>query len=157
VLPAGHAVVPWFLSTLGPRYGWAAGGPGALNLAGLIPVLSGFVLMAWCFIIHFRQSPAGWRIERTPYYPTPAYLITEGPYRFSRNPIYLAAWMIWIGWTIFFGSLVIGAVFATLAVVAGPFILHREEKGLEARFGGAWVQYAKTTARWFSVPRLRRK
>ncbi len=59
--------------------------------------------------------------------------------------------MIWIGWLVFLGSLVILAVLATLAVV-GPLVLRRcEEKGLEARFGDAWVRYSKTTPRWFRI------
>ena len=121
------------------------------NLAGLISIIAGCALMAWCLVVHMRLAPAGWRIEKTPYYPTPAYLATEGPYRFSRNPIYVAEGMIWIGWMVFFGSLVILAVLATLAVVVGPLVLRREEKGLEARFGDAWVRYSKTTPRWFSI------
>jgi protein-S-isoprenylcysteine O-methyltransferase Ste14 len=102
-----------------------------------------------------RLAPAGWRLEKTPYYPTPAYLATSGPYRFSRNPIYVAEGMIWIGWVVFFGSSVILTVFATLAVIVGPLVLRREENGLEARFGDAWVRYSKTTPRWFSIRRPR--
>ncbi len=59
---------------------------------------------------------------------SPAYLVTEGPYRFSRNPIYLAEGIIWLGWIVFFGSLVILAALTTLAVVIGPLVLRREEK-----------------------------
>jgi protein-S-isoprenylcysteine O-methyltransferase Ste14 len=115
VQPAVHAGIPWLLSRLGPRYGWTAEGPGVWNLAGLISIIAGCALMTWCLVVHMRLAPAGWRIEKTPYYPTPAYLATEGPYRFSRNPIYVAEGMIWIGWMVFFGSLVILAVLATLA------------------------------------------
>ena len=155
VQPAVHAGIPWLLSRLGPRYGWTAEGPGVWNLTGLISIIAGCALMAWCLVLHMRLAPAGWRIEKTPYYPTPAYLATEGPYRFSRNPIYVAEGMIWIGWMVFFGSLVILAILATLAVVVGPLVLRREEKGLEARFGDAWVRYSKTTPRWFSIRSLR--
>jgi protein-S-isoprenylcysteine O-methyltransferase Ste14 len=129
--------------------------PSAWNLAGLMPVIAGFGLMAWCVVVHMRLAPSGWRIEKTPYYPTPAYLVTEGPYCYSRNPIYVAEGMIWIGSIILFGSPVILAVLATLAVVVGPLVLHREEKGLEARFGDAWVRYSSTTPRWFSIRILR--
>ena len=102
-------------------------------------------------VVHIRGAPAGWRIEKTPYYPTPAYLMTDSPYRFSRNPIYMAEGMIWIGWMIFFGSPVILVAFTTLAVVVGPLVLRREENGLAVRFGDEWVRYSKTTPRWFSI------
>jgi protein-S-isoprenylcysteine O-methyltransferase Ste14 len=120
-----------------------------------MPVITGFVLMAWCLVVHTRRAPGGWRIEKTRYYPTPVYLLTEGPYRFSRNPLYMAEGMIWIGSIIFFGSLVILAVFSTLAIVVGPPVLRREENGLAARFGDGWVQYSKNTPRWFSIRTLR--
>jgi protein-S-isoprenylcysteine O-methyltransferase Ste14 len=63
--------------------------------------------------------------------------------------------MIWIGWIIFYGSLVVLAVFAILAAVVGPRVLRREEKGLAARFGDTWVRYCNTTPRWFSIRSLR--
>lgn len=119
-------------------------------------MIAGFALIAWCISVHMRLAPSGWRIEKTPHYPTPAYLVTEGPYRYSRNPIYVAEGMIWIGSLIFFGSLVILAVLVSLAVVVGPLVLRREEKGLEARFGDAWARYTTTTPRWFSLRILRR-
>lgn len=35
---------------------------------------------------------------------TPSYLLMRGPYRFTRNPMYVAELGLWLGWTIFFGS-----------------------------------------------------
>lgn len=151
VQPAVHVGIPWLLSKLGPRYGWTAQGPSSWNLVGLLPMAAGFALVAWCLVVHMRSVSAGWRIEKTPHYPTPAYLLTQGPYRFSRNPIYVAEGMIWAGCIIIFGSLVILGVLAALAVFVGPVVLPREEKGLEARFGDAWVRYSKATPRWFSI------
>jgi hypothetical protein len=37
-LPAVHVGIPWALSHLGPRYGWADGGPSGWNLLGYAPL-----------------------------------------------------------------------------------------------------------------------
>src|SRR3954454_6889324 len=106
-LPVVHAGMPWLLSLGGMRYGWAAGKPGIYNLAGLVPVLIGFCVLAQCIVVHFTAAPGGWQLEKTHHYPTPAYLLIKGPYRFSRNPIYLAEGAIWLGWIVFHGSFMI--------------------------------------------------
>ena len=127
------------------------------SLSGLIPVIAGFAAITWCLAVHVREAPEGWRIEKNPYYPTPAFLITQGPYRFSRNPIYVAEGVIWLGWIVFWGSPFILAVLAIVGAVVGPWVLRREEKGLEARFGEAWIQYTAATPRWLNLSRLRRE
>ena len=150
--PAAHGVLPWALSLLAARHGWASGLPGPWNLVGLIPVAAGFYIVFRCMCEHFAAAPNGWRLERTPHYPTPSYLLTEGPYRYSCHPIYLAEGVIWSGWIAFFGSFVLGGV-AAMALVLGPIIVPREERGLEARFGDAYRDYRRTTPRWFGKPR----
>jgi protein-S-isoprenylcysteine O-methyltransferase Ste14 len=50
---------------------------------------------------HYLAAPAGRLLERTPHCPTRSYLLTEGPYRYSCNPIYPAALALWLGWIVF--------------------------------------------------------
>ncbi|HYI94381.1 MAG TPA: isoprenylcysteine carboxylmethyltransferase family protein [Bryobacteraceae bacterium] len=144
-----HAGLPWLVSLRGTRHGWLAGSPSAYNIAGCLPVVIGFLVILCCLIVHFEAAPHGWRIEKTPHYPTPAHLVTTGPYRFSRNPIYLAEAAIWLGWVVFYGSLLVLGFFS-LGVLFGPNILKREEHGLEARFGESWRAYTRRTPRWLS-------
>jgi protein-S-isoprenylcysteine O-methyltransferase Ste14 len=151
--PAAHGLAPWALSRLGARHGWSAGAPGAWNYIGLIPVAAGFCTFLWCLREHFIAAPEGWRFEKTPHYPTPPYLLTAGPYRYSRHPIYLAELAIWLGWIAFYGSLILGAVLAVAAGILGPVILPREERGLEARFGEAYREFRRTTPRWLGRAR----
>jgi protein-S-isoprenylcysteine O-methyltransferase Ste14 len=91
-LPAVHAGVPWALSHLGPRYGWAEGGPSGWNLLGYIPVAAGAVLLFWIMIFEFsqKQNLPQW----VPIDLSPVFLMTGGPYAFSRNPMYIGelAW-----------------------------------------------------------------
>jgi len=75
-------------------------------------------------------------------------LITAGPYRFSRNPLYLGGnAFIFFGATLILGSPT--ALFAT--AIHLPLIdrfIRREEKKLEQRFGQEWRSYTKRVRRW---------
>ncbi|HXJ40092.1 MAG TPA: isoprenylcysteine carboxylmethyltransferase family protein [Bryobacteraceae bacterium] len=148
LFPAIHGLVPWALSLPGARHGWVGGRPGVANLVGLIPVAAGFYTYVLCTREHFLAAPEGWLLERTPHYPTPAYLLTGGPYRYSCNPIYLAELVIWLGWMAFYGSWILVGTFVVMAVVMGPIIVPREERGLEARFGEVYREFRRTTPRW---------
>ena len=79
---------------------------------------------------------------------TPPHLVVTGPYRYSRNPMYVAGLFAWIGWTIFYGNL---AVFAGLVFLWSVFtlrIIPYEENQLEALFGSDYIDYKKSVPRW---------
>jgi protein-S-isoprenylcysteine O-methyltransferase Ste14 len=153
VFPAVCALLPWALSLLAIRHGWVAERPRILNLMGLIPVTVGFCIYLLCMREHFMAAPTGWLLEKTPHYPTPSYLLSAGPYRYSCNPIYLAELVIWLGWMAYYGSFVLAGTFAVMALLIGPIIVPREERGLEARFGDEYREFRRTTPRWLGKPR----
>jgi len=75
-------------------------------------------------------------------------LITSGPYRFSRNPLYLGGNVF-----VFFGAALLLASLTALLVTAIhlPLIdrfIRREEEQLEREFGEAWRSYKKRVRRW---------
>jgi len=75
-------------------------------------------------------------------------IITSGPYRYSRNPIYLAFAIAGIGIALAFN---IGWMLAGLLVfvlIANEFVIKKEEKYLERKFGEAFANYRRTTRRW---------
>jgi protein-S-isoprenylcysteine O-methyltransferase Ste14 len=153
MFPAVHALVPWALSHVGSRHGWVGDRPSFWNLAGLVPIAVGFYIFILCTREHFRAAPKGWLVERTPHCPTPAYLLTGGPYRYSCNPIYMAELVIWLGWIVLCGSLVLAAIFVAAAVIVGPVIVPREERGLDVRFGEVYREFRRTTPRWLGKQR----
>ena len=76
-------------------------------------------------------------------------LITEGPYRFSRNPLYLGGNLFgFLG-----AALVVGSpgtiVLTLLGLIATDRMIRREERQLEARFGDEWRSYRRRVRRWF--------
>lgn len=75
-------------------------------------------------------------------------LITDGPFRFSRNPIYVGNTLMLAGAGLAFASswLLIAAI--TAAVATHFLAVLREEAHLKARFGAEWKAYAARTPRW---------
>src|SRR5215831_6597154 len=82
-----------------------------------------------------------------PLKPTTA-LVTEGPFRYSRNPIYLALTLLYLG-----VALLINALWILLLVVPAVLVLRygviaREEAYLTQKFGDAYRQYRTQVRRW---------
>jgi protein-S-isoprenylcysteine O-methyltransferase Ste14 len=149
-MPLAHGVVPWAISLLALRHGWIEGRPGIWNLLGLIPVSAGIALLIWIFVTGVRNVHR--MPERLEGLGAP-YLLTTGPYAFTRNPIYLAEQALWIGWSLFYGSVPVFITIAALSMLVGPFAVAREERTLEARFGETYLQYKRTVPRWFGKTR----
>ena len=75
-------------------------------------------------------------------------IVSRGPYRFSRNPIYLAMLLLQIGISLWANSLwfiVLAAISAGLLVWG---VIRREERYLERKFGAAYVSYRMRVRRW---------
>jgi protein-S-isoprenylcysteine O-methyltransferase Ste14 len=144
VIPLVHGVLPWALSTHMPRYGWAEGSPGFWNRLGLIVVALAAAVLVWILALAIPQTP-----ERVKLGLTPPYLMMRGPYRLTRNPMYVAELGLWLGWAIFFGSLLVVIGLLVLWSVVALIILPREERSLETAFGQTYLQYKSTVPRWF--------
>ncbi|HYV62988.1 MAG TPA: isoprenylcysteine carboxylmethyltransferase family protein [Bryobacteraceae bacterium] len=148
-LPAVHAGIPWVLSHLGPRYGWADGGPSSWNLLGYVSVVFGAALLVWIMVYGFsrcRDLP-----ERVPIDWSPVILMTDGPYAFSRHPMYIGELALWLGLAVLFGSPAVLAGFAVLVAVMRRLAV-REEVGLEAAFGDPYRRYKTRVPRWIGLP-----
>src|SRR5262245_17119675 len=79
--------------------------------------------------------------------PTTA-IVRTGPYRFSRNPIYLAFSVFQLGIASWVNSVwLIGTLLAAVAVMAWV-VIPREERYLEARFGADYLDYKCSVRRW---------
>jgi protein-S-isoprenylcysteine O-methyltransferase Ste14 len=143
-----HAAVPWVISFLGPRLGWSEGNPGVINLYAVVLIAIGLAIVLWTMSLHFVRTS-----QRVEFEGTPTYLLTQGPYQFSRNPMYLGEMVLWFGWVVFFGSISVLIVSLLLVLLMNYRAIPREEHNLEARFGDAYVQYKKRVPRWFGIPR----
>lgn len=148
LLPLVHAGIPWVFSLLTARFGWIGGRPAIWNLLGLLPVALATTCLIWLMILHFSQVPKRVKLERTP-----TYLLMRGPYRFTRNPMYIAELMLWLGWAIFYGSIIIFIALLVTAPLMDKGVVAREERDLEARFGESYLEYKNRVPRWFGKVR----
>jgi protein-S-isoprenylcysteine O-methyltransferase Ste14 len=150
IFPIIHGVIPWALSLLSHRYGWAKGHPASWNLIGLIPLAIGAGGQVWILITVLQTVPL--LPERVPLSWKPMRLVTRGPYTLSRNPIYVADLILWLGWTLFFGSFAVftGCIVLWMLV---SYLITGEERELEAHFGEDYLRYKATAPRWFGKRR----
>ena len=123
------------LPLLGPAVAWR-------EPAGLALAVAGLLLSFWG-IFTFRRA-------RTAIIPHRAAsrLVTHGPYRFSRNPMYVGLTIAYVG-----GALLIDStwpiVLLPLVILALlSLVVQREERYLHAAFGEDYAAYSRRVRRW---------
>lgn len=78
----------------------------------------------------------------------PTVLVTDGPYRFSRNPLYLSLALILLGTAVYLGSLTPFLVVPAFVWVIGALFIRPEEAKLAAAFGDDYRDYCRRVRRW---------
>jgi protein-S-isoprenylcysteine O-methyltransferase Ste14 len=137
----GGAWVPWQILTHPARTAAAA----AWVAAGVIA--AGVALYVWCiwnFAAVGRGTPGPW--------DAPSRFVAAGPYRWVRNPIYVAALVIVLGEAWLFMSLRLLAYAGAMAIFFHLFVTGYEERTLRRRFGRTYLEYWRTVPRWVLRP-----
>lgn len=78
----------------------------------------------------------------------PTALVTDGPYRYSRNPLYLGLALLLLGAAIFLGSVTPFLVVPGFMAAIGVSFIRREEAALSATFGERYTEYRRRVRRW---------
>jgi len=102
----------------------------------------GLGLVGYCA---WQFKSAQTRIE--PWQPTSS-IITTGPYRYSRNPIYLAFAIVGAGIALAFNTGWMLLSVLAFVLIANKLVIEREEKYLEGKFGESYLNYRRETRRW---------
>ena len=137
----GGVYLPWLILT---RHG-ASPRPVAWYAAGVIA--AGVVLYLrclWAFAVVGRGTPGPW--------DPPRRVVAAGPYRWVRNPIYLAAMLIVLGEAWLFGSAALLLYAGVAAVAFQLLVVGYEEPRLRAQFGERYEAYRRTVSRWIPHP-----
>jgi protein-S-isoprenylcysteine O-methyltransferase Ste14 len=103
---------------------------------------SGVLLWGW-FIWALRRADT----PISPNEPTTT-LVTEGPFRYTRNPGYLSATMIYAGVASLANALWAILLLPVMLLVTQRGMIEREERYLERRFGEQYLRYKAQVRRW---------
>jgi protein-S-isoprenylcysteine O-methyltransferase Ste14 len=107
------------------------------------PLIGGGVLLARWFRQTMRDADAPVRTDR----PVPR-LTTEGPFRYSRNPAYLALALIYAGIAVLRNSLWAILLLPLVVYVIQREVIGREERYLERTFGEEYLDYKARVRPW---------
>jgi protein-S-isoprenylcysteine O-methyltransferase Ste14 len=144
-LPPPFWALAYTLIAVGASY--LTGRPRVLSLSlvwpGVVLVVLGIGLSVTAAILFRREGT-----EINPTSPVNRKLVTSGPFRLTRNPMYLGLVLLslgvalWVGaWPMFLAPI---AIFATANWVHIPF----EEEKMRHQFGASFYAYASKVRRW---------
>ncbi len=144
LLLAAALLIGWILETrarsvpLSPNAGTAR----ALEVAGMFALAAGLGIAFWGLWTFFRA-----RTAIMPHHAA-SRLVTSGPYRFTRNPMYVGLTTAYIGLSLMTNSIwpLVLLPLALLALYA--LVIRREERYLRAAFGDHYAAYQQRVRRW---------
>jgi protein-S-isoprenylcysteine O-methyltransferase Ste14 len=120
--------------------------PQSYNLVGLLLIPIGMLLVIWANYVLLYIGKIGLR-DREPM-QSPSNLVLVGPYRFTRNPIYLGCLLMLLGLVIVWSSLVTTFLLVLVYLVFRYVFIRREEIILEEKFKEDYREFKKRVKRW---------
>jgi protein-S-isoprenylcysteine O-methyltransferase Ste14 len=115
--------------------------PPWINL-GLLPGFLGVTLVIWSLFRFLRHHT-----NPVPFTEA-SHLVEDGPYRVSRNPIYLGLTLMLVSAALFLGTTTPWLPVVSFFLVLRQRFVLREEPWLRARFGAAYEAYVGRVRRW---------
>ena len=114
-------------------------------LAATVLALGTLLLLACVreFYVTGRGTLAPWS--------PPRYLVTSGPYRWSRNPMYIGVVTILVGWWVLWDSRTLLIYALAVACVFYLRVLVIEEPWAARHFGAEWKAYRAKAPRWIGT------
>lgn len=134
-----HMAAAWLLAKLAPIASWDTG---VVKWIGAAFIVDGLLIMAW--------AGATMMAARTTVMPksAPTALVTGGPFRLSRNPIYLGDALILCGWAFWLGALSPFLLVPVFMAVIHLRFIRGEEAGLKAAFPDDYAAWAGKVRPW---------
>ena len=120
---------------------------------GELPVALAIALAVLCLLVFLALDvPAMARFFRAktsviPAKPTTA-LVTSGPYRFTRNPMYVGMAFLYAGFAFGFGVFWAFALLPLVLLIVDRVVIPPEERFLRAHFGEEFARYSSRVRRW---------
>jgi protein-S-isoprenylcysteine O-methyltransferase Ste14 len=112
------------------------------TVAGVLLVAAGLGLMAWAGVVMTRAHTTV-----SPWAAVTA-LVTAGPFRLTRNPIYLGDLLVYAGIALWVGTWWPLLVLPLVLVAVQWLVIAPEERYLTSRFGDEYTAYRQRVRRW---------
>ena len=112
------------------------------KVLGWPPVVGGLLLGLWGFR---EMRRAGTNVD--PYRPTTA-IVEAGPYRYTRNPLYVGMALIYFGLSARANALPAALLLPVVLHLVDRGVIKREERYLEGKFGDEYLRYKGRVRRW---------
>ncbi len=118
----------------------------ALGVASLVSLvliaiaLGIYLWSVWNFASRGRATPLP--------LDAPQRLIIQGPYRYTRNPMYLAIIAALLGWILLYQTTVLLIYTLAVAALFSLFVIGYEEPHLQRKFGAEYDAYKARVPRW---------
>jgi protein-S-isoprenylcysteine O-methyltransferase Ste14 len=107
------------------------GPPSALRGISIIVLIAGVTVWVWSVVLILSQVPKG-------------ELITSGPFRLVKHPLYTGVALLVLPWLGFVVNTWLGAVVGIILYLGCRHFAPEEETELSATFGAAWDDYCRT-------------
>ena len=135
-------VAGWLLHRRWPRALVPVRWDAVREVAGALLVTAGVAFVLWALATFHRH--------RTAIYPNrPASrIVRDGPYRLTRNPMYVSMTAVYLGMTLLVNSW-LPLVFLPIALgLLLQLVIAREERYLRSAFGEEYASYCRDVRRW---------
>lgn len=116
--------------------------PARYWIGATIAIVAVAVLVVW----PFRQFQAT-KQDVKPWTSTPE-IVVDGPYRFTRNPMYLAMVIVCLAFAIILSELWVLVLTPVCAYLLWHVAIRHEEAYLETKFGQPYLDYKARVRRW---------
>lgn len=139
---AGGFLLGWYLETQRPYALDGAGATTAQLIGGWLLAAAGAGTMAWG-IFTLRRAGTTIMPDRAA-----SRMVDAGPYRFTRNPIYVGMTLVYLGAAVVMNDAWQVILLPVVLIVVTAGVITREERHLREAFGGVYDDYCRRARRW---------
>lgn len=118
------------------------GFPVTLTIVGLLLLAGSLLMMMWASR-EFRQAETA-----VPHKIGASKLVTTGPYRYSRNPMYVSLTLLQLGIGLIMGSAWVLLALIPVLLIMNRGVITREESYMTDQFGQRYLDYKTAVRRW---------
>lgn len=138
----GGLLVGWLLDHYWRSMLLSGSDRGVLKGVGVALLIAGILVAAWGMLTFRRAQTA-----IIPHHSA-SQLVSTGPYRFTRNPMYLGLTIAYMGAAALLNSAWPVILLPIVLIVLVSFVISREERYLSDAFGAAYAAYCARVRRW---------